>query len=85
VSDSGCLVQSALDGPAVRLRKAHVQTFALALHELAINARKYGALTTDHGRLNVTWWTYEADGEGPHLADAPYTPRMDIERAERPA
>lgn len=60
-------------------------TFALALHELATNARKYGALTTDHRRLNVTWRTYEADGEGPHLADATNSPRMDIERAERPA
>lgn len=31
-------------GPEVRLRKGTVQTFALALHELATNARKYGAL-----------------------------------------
>ncbi|MGN7127428.1 HWE histidine kinase domain-containing protein [Methylorubrum thiocyanatum] len=46
-------------GPPVRLRKASVQTLALAVHELATNARKYGALTTDHGRLSVTW---RADG-----------------------
>jgi len=48
-----------LGGPPVRLRKASVQTLALAVHELATNARKYGALTTDHGRLSVTW---RADG-----------------------
>ena len=42
-------------GPPVRLRKASVQTLALAMHELATNARKYGALTTEHGRLSVTW------------------------------
>jgi PAS domain S-box-containing protein len=56
-----------LEGPSVRLRKAHVQTFALALHELATNARKYGALTSEHGRLSVTWRTYEAECEGPRL------------------
>ena len=42
-------------GPPVRLRKASVQTLALAVHELATNARKYGALTTENGRLSVTW------------------------------
>jgi PAS domain S-box-containing protein len=57
-----------LDGPPVRLRKAHVQTFALALHELATNARKYGALTTEHGQLRVTWRTYAADDDGQRLA-----------------
>jgi PAS domain S-box-containing protein len=50
-----------LDGPSVRLRKATVQTFALALHELATNARKYGALSGDTGRLSVTWRTYTED------------------------
>ncbi|CAO4175196.1 Blue-light-activated histidine kinase [Methylorubrum populi] len=51
-----------LDGPSVRLRKATVQTFALALHELATNARKYGALASGTGRLSVTWRTYAEDG-----------------------
>ena len=49
-------------GPPVRLRKASVQTLALAVHELATNARKYGALTTENGRLSVTW---RADGDIP--------------------
>ena len=51
-----------LDGPPVRLRKATVQTFALALHELATNARKYGALATASGCLQVTWRTYDEEG-----------------------
>ncbi|MEL6061710.1 MULTISPECIES: sensor histidine kinase [unclassified Methylobacterium] len=42
-------------GPVVRLRKATVQTFALALHELATNALKYGAFTAPQGSLSVTW------------------------------
>ncbi|WAJ31290.1 PAS domain S-box protein [Antarcticirhabdus aurantiaca] len=45
-----------LDGPAgVRLRSATVQTFALAIHELATNAVKYGALSDENGRLRVSW------------------------------
>ncbi len=39
----------------MRLRKRSVQTLALAIHELATNAQKYGALATDSGRLSVTW------------------------------
>jgi len=56
-----------VQGPEVRLRKGSVQTFALALHELATNARKYGALATESGHLKVTWQTY-ADETGPRLA-----------------
>ncbi len=51
----------ALDGPRVVLRKASVQTLALALHELATNARKYGALASDEGELWVSWDTYTAE------------------------
>ncbi len=48
-------------GPVVRLRKATVQTFALALHELATNALKYGAFTTPQGSLSVTWRICESE------------------------
>lgn len=44
-----------LAGPEVLLRPSTVQTLALALHELATNARKYGALSHDGGHLAVTW------------------------------
>lgn len=45
-----------LDGPAgVRLRSSTVQTLAMALHELATNALKYGALGQASGRLAITW------------------------------
>lgn len=51
----------ALEGPNVTLRKASVQTLALALHELATNARKYGALAGDQGELWVGWDSYTAE------------------------
>lgn len=44
-----------LQGPRVRIRHSVVQTLALALHELATNARKYGALSNDDGRLSIRW------------------------------
>src|SRR5262249_33101375 len=43
------------DGPAVVLLPATAQAMALALHELATNAAKYGALSTDTGALAVSW------------------------------
>lgn len=39
----------------VSLRSAMVQTLALALHELATNAVKYGALSIPTGHLHVQW------------------------------
>ncbi|WP_210529791.1 PAS domain S-box protein [Rubellimicrobium arenae] len=48
--------QISLRGPkGIRLRSATVQTFALALHELATNALKYGALSKPEGHLEVKW------------------------------
>jgi PAS domain S-box-containing protein len=44
-----------LDGPEVRLQSSVVQTFALAVHELATNALKHGALLAPEGRVAVTW------------------------------
>lgn len=45
-----------LRGPSgVKLRFSTVQTLALALHELATNADKYGALAQPDGRLAVRW------------------------------
>jgi two-component sensor histidine kinase len=42
-------------GSKLRLKAASAQAIALALHELATNAGKYGALSTDTGRVDVGW------------------------------
>jgi two-component sensor histidine kinase len=42
-------------GPAVCLKAAAAQAIGLALHELATNAGKYGALPMDTGRVDVCW------------------------------
>jgi PAS domain S-box-containing protein len=44
-----------INGPPVVLQPATAQTLALALHELATNAAKYGALSAITGRVSVTW------------------------------
>jgi two-component sensor histidine kinase len=45
----------AVHGPKLRLKAASAQAIGLVLHELATNAGKYGALSTDRGRVNVCW------------------------------
>jgi two-component sensor histidine kinase len=44
-------------GPQLRLNAAAAQAIGLALHELATNAGKYGALSTDTGHVDVQWET----------------------------
>lgn len=47
--------QVAIDGPAVALKPEAAQNLGLALHELAVNAAKYGALSVPAGRVSITW------------------------------
>ena len=44
-----------LDGPEVRLPPKMAIAVALAFHELATNAVKYGALSAPEGRVDFTW------------------------------
>jgi two-component sensor histidine kinase/PAS domain-containing protein len=46
-----------LHGPILRFNPASAQAIGLALHELATNAAKYGALSTDTGRVDIGWGT----------------------------
>lgn len=44
-------------GPKLRLTAASAQAIGFALHELITNAGKYGALSTDTGRVDIRWGT----------------------------
>ncbi|MCL9998976.1 MAG: PAS domain-containing protein [Erythrobacter sp.] len=48
--------QITLEGPeGVRLRSSSVQTLAMALHELATNAVKHGALSQTAAKITIRW------------------------------
>lgn len=67
-----------VNGPAVPVGPSAVTNLSLVLHELATNAAKYGALSSERGRLKIEW---RVDGEnvelsweesgGPRLAGPP--------------
>ncbi|MFA7601735.1 MAG: CHASE domain-containing protein [Novosphingobium sp.] len=44
-----------MTGPAIRLAPNDAMSLGLAIHELATNAAKYGALSTTEGRVFIEW------------------------------
>lgn len=50
-------------GPSVELAPNAAQAIALALHELATNAVKYGALRHPPGKLEINWHLQEKGGD----------------------
>jgi PAS domain S-box-containing protein len=49
------LAQVSIEGPAVALKPEAAQNLGLALHELAVNAAKFGALSVPTGRVAISW------------------------------
>ncbi|WP_304170604.1 HWE histidine kinase domain-containing protein [Phenylobacterium aquaticum] len=47
--------QTRWDGPELFLTPRAANALSLALHELATNALKFGALSTEHGRVYLRW------------------------------
>lgn len=47
--------QFSIDGPSLRLSARGTETMALTLHELVINALKFGALTESTGHISIDW------------------------------
>lgn len=51
-----------VEGPRIALGPQAAQNFALALHELATNAVKYGALSHPRGRIHIGWRVFKPNG-----------------------
>jgi PAS domain S-box-containing protein len=51
-----------IEGPSVKLTAKAAQNFALAVHELATNAAKYGALSNSTGRVHISWLLLKPNG-----------------------
>ena len=56
-----------LEGPAVSLKPEAAQALGLAIHELATNSVKYGALSRPDGKVTVAWTFEEKGAEGRRL------------------
>jgi two-component system CheB/CheR fusion protein len=67
-----------IEGPNVPISGEAATSFALVLHELATNAAKYGALSTDKGHIRISWTIAKgklaliwAEHGGPPIKSAP--------------
>jgi two-component sensor histidine kinase len=66
-----------VEGPRVYLSAQQALGLSLAVHELATNATKYGALSVPQGRVDVTWshhlgddFTFDwRESRGPHVSE----------------
>ena len=57
----------AIEGPAVRIEPNVALALSMALHELATNATKHGALSVPGGRVTLSW-SLQADGRSVEIA-----------------
>lgn len=48
-------VQVHCEGPAIELLPGAAEAISMAVHEMATNAEKYGALSVSSGRIDITW------------------------------
>jgi two-component sensor histidine kinase len=58
----GDRAHATLDGPDVRVRPRAATAVSMAIHELATNAAKYGALSVPEGRVTVRWRLVSGEG-----------------------
>jgi PAS domain S-box-containing protein len=54
--------RATMEGPRIVLKARAAQNFALAVHELATNAVKYGALSSQSGRVHISWSVGKPNG-----------------------
>ena len=75
--------QVSIEGPQLGLQPKAAETMGLAIHELATNAVKYGALSVPEGKIAISWKIAEEgddrtllfEWEESGLSDLPSSPR----------
>jgi len=53
----------AVSGPSLIVKSRQALALSLAIHELATNALKYGALTVASGHVSITWTSEDQEGQ----------------------
>ena len=56
-----------VDGPSIEIEPRTALILSMAIHELATNASKYGALSIPDGKVEVVWRLREGEAEAPEL------------------
>ncbi len=70
-----------VEGPDIRLLPKSALAVAMAVHELATNAAKYGALSNGSGRISVHWTIVDDDGSICRSSG----PKRAVPRSQHPA
>ena len=72
-----------LDGPEIEVTAAAAQTLGLALHELATNAAKYGALSVPGGEVHLRWKIAPQQGQPQFLLEWQESGGPDVTEPQR--
>lgn len=75
--------QVSIEGPQLGLQPKAAETMGLAIHELATNAVKYGALSVPEGKIAISWKIAEGDDEKTLIFEWEESGLSDLPRAPR--
>jgi len=70
----GSANQVSIEGPSIALKPEAAQNLGLALHELAVNAAEFGALSVPSGRVSITW--SQRDGRNDNSVELNWRERL---------
>jgi PAS domain S-box-containing protein len=73
-----------VNGPPAQLKASAAQTLGMAIHELATNASKYGALSSPTGTIQVSWGTEDQNPQPRFLMQWVEAHGPTIKEPERP-